>query len=276
MAALTQQGNNSQSRPGRPTRAAPAKVPAGTKLGGHSVSAIQPRGQIGEIPEKPTSTALCKFGVGCSNARCIYSHPSPVADEKTGMVLSEEPCEAGKDCKNPECVKSHISPAAVHGETAGSSRVLCKFQNCTNPACQFRHEDEAGNFIPPPALSKKVSMPSLPSGSEDGDPEVVVKAGLDAPLEDGTTQRPCRYGERCTRGGSFHVPSNPSADCKFSHPASRPTPRGAKPTRGGAPKRAPGSDAIVGDMSKSSKFAKPLDPTAGEFKPADSGLEVTM
>jgi hypothetical protein len=40
-----------------------------------------------------------------------------VADEKTGMVLSEEACEAGRECKDAECVKSHVSPAAVHGES---------------------------------------------------------------------------------------------------------------------------------------------------------------
>ena len=107
----------SLTRPPRPPPP-PAKIPAGTKLGSHSVSTIPPKrsSSPGPIPDKPSSTALCKYGVGCSNSRCTYSHPSPVADEKTGMVLSEEPCENGKDCKDGECTKSHVSPAAVLGE----------------------------------------------------------------------------------------------------------------------------------------------------------------
>jgi hypothetical protein len=64
------------------------------------------------------------------------------------------------------------------------------------------------------------------------------------------------------------------ADCKFTHPASRPIPR-AK-TAGG--KQAPmGNGAIAGNgMSVSKKFGvvpeKKLDPTAGEFKPAAAGV----
>lgn len=176
------------------------------------------------------------------------------------MVLSEEPCEAGKDCKDPECVKSHVSPAAVLGASAGPTRVLCKFQNCTNPTCQYRHEDAEGNFIPPPALAKGNSEAAAnASSSEALDGEVTLS--LDKPLgETKTPAKPCRYGERCTR-----------SDCKFTHPSSRPTPRGGRP--------APAQD-IGGGMTASRKFAgsAPLNPSAGEFKPAaeKSELEVTM
>lgn len=103
----------------RPTRPSGSiKVPHGTKLGKHSVSAITPKtvAAPGPIPNKPSSTALCRFSVGCSNSRCRYSHPSPVADEKTGMVLSDEACEKGKGCKDAECTESHVSPAAALGE----------------------------------------------------------------------------------------------------------------------------------------------------------------
>lgn len=195
------------------------KVPHGTKLGGHSVSPITPKSSTtGPIPTKPSSKALCKYSVGCSNARCIYSHPSPVADEKTGMVLSDEPCENGKDCKYAECVKSHVSPAAAlgmfripialtPGGIAGPARLLCKYQNCTNPACPFRHEDAEGKAIPPPALSaprikKPVEVAAPSSDNEDGeDVEVVMssKGLLDGPLDDTKSIPACRYGERCTR-----------------------------------------------------------------------------
>jgi hypothetical protein len=70
------------------------------------------------------------------------------------------------------------------------------------------------------------------------------------------------------------------ADCKFAHPPSRPTPRGAKFPYKPAPTN--------GSMNKSKKFgvaaAKPdvstiktegkLNPSAGEFKP-EKELEVT-
>lgn len=38
-----------------------------------------------------------------------------MADEQSGMVLSDEACEEGKKCKDAECIKSHVSPAAVLG-----------------------------------------------------------------------------------------------------------------------------------------------------------------
>lgn len=101
-------------------RPKPAKIPPGTKLGKHSVSVVPPKRNVspGPIPEKPTSKALCRYSTGCSNSRCTYSHPSPVADEKTGMVLSDEACEDGKNCKDAGCIKSHVSPAVVHGAWA--------------------------------------------------------------------------------------------------------------------------------------------------------------
>lgn len=228
-----QEKQNTDSIPapaGRSVRPPPVKVPHGTKLGGHSVSAITPKPSAGPgpIPEKPSSKALCRYSVGCSNARCPYSHPSPVADEQSGMVLSDESCEEGKKCKDAECTKSHVSPAAVLGETAGPSRLLCKYLHCTNPACAFRHEDANGNAIPPPALaaakrakdtatttvaatSADAAAAGVSSDNEDGDFEVVMssKGLMDGALEDKAGgERACRYAERCTRRTSVFVFSN--------------------------------------------------------------------
>lgn len=130
------------------------------------------------------------------------------------MVLSDEPCPAGKDCKDADCIKGHVSPAVAFGEKAGPSRMLCKYQNCTNPACPFRHEDAEGNAVPAPALTKaksastvkpKVAPVDASSDNEDGDIEVVMtsKSLLDGPLDDTKKAVPCRYGERCTRGRCF-------------------------------------------------------------------------
>ncbi|WVQ99583.1 hypothetical protein IAU59_006719 [Kwoniella sp. CBS 9459] len=277
-------------RPARPP--APAKLPHGTKLGGHSVSAIPPKSSTpGPIPDKPSSTALCRYSVGCSNSRCPFSHPSPVADEKTGMVLSEEPCENGKSCKDAECVKSHVSPAAALGDNAGPSRLLCKYQNCTNPSCPFRHEDAAGNPIPPPALTaakaaKEAKAPPAPSSdNEDGEFEVVMshRGLMDGALDDTKKEVACRYGERCTR-----------PDCKFSHPASRPVPKAKKSLTGyNKSITSTNGGGIGGGMHMSKKFSTTtaptstpttsLNPGAGEFKPSaavapavEKDLEVTI
>lgn len=202
------------------------------------------------------------------------------------MVLSDEPCEEGKKCKDPECTKSHVSPAAALGDAAGPSRLLCKYQNCTNPACPFRHEDADGNTIPPPALSapKKPAQADPSSDNEDGDVEVVMSSKnlMDGALDDSKSVPACRYGERCTRGECFSTDDRESyrhlshrtcqttdtlVDCKFTHPASRPTP---KPRGQNARTSAP----ITG-MNKSKKFGAKLNPAAGDFVPKESNLEVT-
>jgi len=105
------------------------------------------------------------------------------------------------------------------GDTAGPSRLLCKYQNCTNTACPFRHEDADGNPIPPPALAaakaakdKATSKAAAAaeaaaaagaagSDNEDGDVEVVMssKGLMDGALDDTRKDVPCRYAERCTR-----------------------------------------------------------------------------
>lgn len=165
---------------------------------------VPPKASTGSIPTKPSSPQLCKFSFGCTNSRCIYSHPTPAANEKTGMVLSEEACAAGKECKDSECINSHVSPAVAFGGKAGPNRMLCKYQNCTNPACPYRHEDASGNAIPAPALTTAAPKPPLDASSdaEDGDIEVVMtsKSLLDGPLDDSKKVVMCRFGDRCARG----------------------------------------------------------------------------
>ena len=105
---------------------------------------------------------------------------------------------------------SSAAYSLLPGEAAGPSRMLCKYQNCTNPSCQFRHEDAEGNPIPPPALTAAkakeakavVNNAADHSDNEDGDVEVVMssKSLMDGPLDDSKGERQCRYGERCTRG----------------------------------------------------------------------------
>ena len=70
-------------------------------------------------PERPQSPTLCKFSLKCTNPSCRYSHPSPVATQESGIVLSNDPCEQGKDCKDKDCVKAHVSPAVLNPKGRG-------------------------------------------------------------------------------------------------------------------------------------------------------------
>lgn len=191
------------------------------------------------------------------------------------------------------------------GDTAGPSRLLCKYLNCSNPSCPFRHEDAEGNSIPPPALSaakiakeakaKKIESVKVEVGpssdNEDGDVEVVVssKSLMDGALDDSKADKACRYGDRCTRRellanrqlvNLIEIP----ADCKFTHPPSRPVPKaqrsfGIRPSSSPYKRPTNGNVSMVG-MNVSRKFGaaaeKKLDPGAGEFKPAEAenGVEV--
>lgn len=66
-------------------------------------------------PSRPTSQEICKYGVGCTNRSCGYSHPSPVATMESGMVLKTEACPEGLKCADKDCPYSHVSPAQSLG-----------------------------------------------------------------------------------------------------------------------------------------------------------------
>lgn len=64
-----------------------------------------------ELPNRPLSPTLCKFGVNCTNSLCRYSHPSAAATQESGIVLSTEACSEGRFCKDKDCKLSHPSSA---------------------------------------------------------------------------------------------------------------------------------------------------------------------
>lgn len=68
------------------------------------------------LPVRPSTPSLCKFGLKCTNPQCRYSHPSPVATAESGVVLSTEFCPQGRDCKNKHCTLGHVSPSVVNGK----------------------------------------------------------------------------------------------------------------------------------------------------------------
>ncbi|KAJ1306178.1 hypothetical protein OPQ81_010887 [Rhizoctonia solani] len=104
------------------------------------------------VPTRPQSPTLCKFGIKCTNAACRYSHPSA----EGGLVLSSEYCEKGLECKDSDCTKGHPSPAAINGvpaqapaphprPSAPAGGIPCKFgAACTRPGCTFVHPQKSG------------------------------------------------------------------------------------------------------------------------------------
>lgn len=216
--------NNGQLPPptGRHNGPPPSSRPPGPPRGNRTLVNEAP------LPEKPTSAEICKFGIGCAVKRCPYSHPSPVATESTGMVLRTESCPDGKGCKDPDCPYSHVSPAQVNGKSAtywcrmtrlisehvegtGPAKVLCRFAECTNPNCQYRHEDAEGNVIPPPALTRKLAASSaMKVDGAEGDEGGVAKPIPGKPLN-GMIPVPCRFGAGCL-----------NSKCRFTHDNRRP------------------------------------------------------
>lgn len=101
------------------------------------------------------------------------------------------------------------------------------------------------------------------------------KGLMDGPLDDAKASVACRYAERCTRR-EFDKPKSgrmtdlTAADCKFSHPASRPAPRGHRSFG------KPATNGFGSGMNLSKKFGaaaeKKLDPTVGEFQPKAEAL----
>lgn len=160
------------------------------------------------FPTVPTHTALCRYGLHCTNPQCGYSHPSPANAGKDGnenaLVLSEDACDAGGECKDKECIKSHVSPAVAF---VAHRAPPCRYQAaCTNPACTFTHLDAQGRVVPPPAATP-----------------VACRFGAQCTRADcrythpPRSKTPCRYGDACTRRDCLFVhprdgPANPTAD----------------------------------------------------------------
>lgn len=232
------------------------------KLGSHTIEARKGvPSKDSPLPTAPTSSDICRFGVACTNARCHFSHPSPVATQASGIVLRTEACPQGRACKDADCGYSHVSPAQVASSAEGPAtlKVLCKYPVCTNPSCQYRHEDAEGNVIPPPALSRKTNITneSAAMDTDDHDDGLDVqvdsatggmaaqKMNVDAALPDTTSSsRPmsgkpmngtipvaCKFATACTNKYCKYVHDGRRpckfgtkchrADCSFSHPPGR-------------------------------------------------------
>lgn len=129
---------------------------------------------------------------------------------------------------------NHAHAASI-GDS-GPSKILCKYPDCTNPACPFRHEDANGNPIPPPALTRKLATSSdmeTDEPTQQSDIEVTMetldshapKNGSARPLPgkplNGTIPVPCKFAGGC---------ANPK--CKFIHDNRKPCNFGVKCFKG--------------------------------------------
>lgn len=92
-------------------------------------------------------TDVCSFGAACKNFKCTGRHPSPAQKiaHQSEVDCKYYPnctngskcpfrhptmplCRNGADCTVPNCKFTH-------------SKVLCKFNPCTNQACTFKHAE---------------------------------------------------------------------------------------------------------------------------------------
>ncbi|KAF8342635.1 uncharacterized protein EI90DRAFT_3029703 [Cantharellus anzutake] len=149
--------------PSTPVTPAPVTAPTPTPP---SAPVPTPVAQNSQYPERPGTPTLCKFGIGCTNPACRYSHPSPAATAESGLVLSNEPCEKGIKCGDKDCTKAHPSksqldpnavvpvphppttlhpkPPAYHPYSrpvpASTTSIPCRYgAGCTRATCHFQH-----------------------------------------------------------------------------------------------------------------------------------------
>ncbi|KAG9077338.1 hypothetical protein FS749_010786 [Ceratobasidium sp. UAMH 11750] len=144
-------GNMGDRPPAGPPPQQPSPQPQTPQLAAPQARPPPPAASL-NVPTRPQSPTLCKFGIKCTNAGCRYSHPSA----EGGLVLSSEYCEKGLECKDADCSKGHPSPAAVNGApaptrappaarpAAPAAGIPCKFGlGCTRPGCTFVHPQKS-------------------------------------------------------------------------------------------------------------------------------------
>jgi nuclear polyadenylated RNA-binding protein NAB2 len=88
--------------------------------------------------EKPTEETMCRFNLNCTKADCAFAHAGPFAPPHIGVDTSVV-CEFGVRCKNRHCAGRHPSPAKKFSEMAKADCKFGP--SCQNPGCLFKHPD---------------------------------------------------------------------------------------------------------------------------------------
>lgn len=105
---------------------------------------------VHQSPAAPPGTTVdmestCEFGAACKNKKCAGKHPSPA---KRQQFQSEQECAFWPNCRDPaNCPYKHPSaPPCRNGADCTTpdckfshSSVMCKFNPCLNPRCQYKH-----------------------------------------------------------------------------------------------------------------------------------------
>jgi hypothetical protein len=86
----------------------------------------------------------CPHGAACTNNRCASRHPSPA---KKQQYQSTVPCKFGPYCQKPGCTFQHPpngpckngADCAEEGCQYWHNPVMCKYPQCTNKACPYKH-----------------------------------------------------------------------------------------------------------------------------------------
>jgi hypothetical protein len=87
----------------------------------------------------------CAHGVACMNNRCASRHPSPA---KKAQYQATVQCKYGPYCTKPGCTFQHPpngpckngADCTEEGCIYWHNPVLCKYPQCTNRNCPYRHE----------------------------------------------------------------------------------------------------------------------------------------
>lgn len=90
------------------------------------------------------TTAECEHAAACTNNRCALRHPSPA---KKQQYQSTVPCKFGPYCQKPGCTFQHPpngpckngADCAEEGCQFWHNPVMCKYPQCTNKACPYKH-----------------------------------------------------------------------------------------------------------------------------------------
>lgn len=137
------------------------------------------------IPSKPVSEQICKHGIKCTKPTCPFSHPSPVATESSGIVLSSEACEAQLSCTDM------VRLVVLSRSTISN---LFRLQDCSKSHVSVAQKN-------PPTTTAATGRPS-PAPTTVRPPPVA-----DPNTIPGAGERPCKFAGACTRAG-----------CVFIHP----------------------------------------------------------
>ena len=226
------------------------------------------------IPTKPVSEQICKHGIKCTKPTCPFSHPSPVATESSGIVLSSEACDAQLSCVDMVSLALHFRDAAL---TIPFCRIARNLTSLSRKRMLLRRQrrplrlpfDRRRSLI-------RIRFPALENdlvNSLERARELAVCLFIRGMREVGIMLLFPVIGRRIVHEvclfffiREWEADCWTIVDCHFSHPPSRPTPYKAGGFKAG-PKKA--SSAYTATFNNPSNPAISAWPTEGTNSKSD-------